>query len=225
MRYWKPEDICAVLCPFCGHEMEFWRDEPTRLCPSCGMAVRNPRINLACAAWCRHAAECLGKAVDRHVAAIPVIEKVRAYLHGLRDTRPEDVALAETAADFADTLLAVAEADPGVVKAGAAFAALAASHATPGDRGPEAVHPDTRAMHALLAPVVGDSDILAHLDAVVSAARGGPPCETPEGALVSDAVNLARLRHGRTASSPPRDPLVFPMRTPAGRRLAARCRE
>jgi hypothetical protein len=35
MRYWKPEDICTVPCPHCGVEIEFWKDEPLRLCSAC----------------------------------------------------------------------------------------------------------------------------------------------------------------------------------------------
>ncbi|MBN1542597.1 hypothetical protein JW992_10665 [candidate division KSB1 bacterium] len=58
-RFWKPEDIYDVICPSCGTEIEFWKDEPTRTC-SCGQIVRNPRIDLGCAKWCVHAKECLG---------------------------------------------------------------------------------------------------------------------------------------------------------------------
>jgi len=59
MRFWKPEDIFDVPCPWCGEEIEFWRDEPVRTCPSCGEAVPNPRIDLGCAEWCLQAKRCL----------------------------------------------------------------------------------------------------------------------------------------------------------------------
>ena len=35
MQYWKPEDIFNVPCPFCRTEIEFFYDEPFRICPSC----------------------------------------------------------------------------------------------------------------------------------------------------------------------------------------------
>lgn len=58
-RYWKPEDIFEVPCPFCGTEIEFWKDEALRTCPKCKAQMRNPRIDLGCARWCLQAKECL----------------------------------------------------------------------------------------------------------------------------------------------------------------------
>jgi hypothetical protein len=59
MRYWKPEDILTVACPHCRAEIEFWKDEPFRLCSSCRKEVRNPKLDQGCAEWCRHAPQCL----------------------------------------------------------------------------------------------------------------------------------------------------------------------
>ncbi|NLP11274.1 hypothetical protein GX408_12840 [bacterium] len=59
-RFWKPEDIYEVTCPFCGNDIEFWKDDPTRTCDQCGKTVRNPKIDLGCVKWCPHAQECLG---------------------------------------------------------------------------------------------------------------------------------------------------------------------
>jgi hypothetical protein len=60
MRYWKPEDIFTLDCPQCGVEIEFWKDEPMRICRGCGAEVPNPRIDKGCAEWCKFADECLG---------------------------------------------------------------------------------------------------------------------------------------------------------------------
>jgi hypothetical protein len=62
MRYWKPEDIFMTACPFCQGEIEFWKDEPLRVCPSCRKEVRNPRHDFGCAEWCKHGSECLDPA-------------------------------------------------------------------------------------------------------------------------------------------------------------------
>jgi DNA-directed RNA polymerase subunit RPC12/RpoP len=59
MRYWKPEDICLARCPHCGAEIEFWKDEPVRQCPSCRKEVRNPKLDPGCAEWCKHGPECV----------------------------------------------------------------------------------------------------------------------------------------------------------------------
>jgi hypothetical protein len=58
MRYWKPEDIFDAPCPFCGTQIEFWKDEPVRICPGCQREARNPRIVPGCAAHCPHRNEC-----------------------------------------------------------------------------------------------------------------------------------------------------------------------
>ena len=60
-RYWKPEDIFDIRCPQCGKKMEFFKDEPFLKCPSCRTKVRNPKIDLGCAEWCKYAEECLGQ--------------------------------------------------------------------------------------------------------------------------------------------------------------------
>ena len=60
-QQWKPNDIYAVFCPHCNHEMEFWKDEPMLYCPACHQPVRSPKLNLGCAEWCRFAGDCLGE--------------------------------------------------------------------------------------------------------------------------------------------------------------------
>ena len=44
----------------CKNSIEFWKDEPILFCPGCKKEVRNPRLDLACAEWCKFADECLG---------------------------------------------------------------------------------------------------------------------------------------------------------------------
>jgi endogenous inhibitor of DNA gyrase (YacG/DUF329 family) len=59
-RYWTPEDIFEVPCPGCGHQIEFFKDDPALACRRCGHEVANPRIDPGCANWCDLAPECLG---------------------------------------------------------------------------------------------------------------------------------------------------------------------
>ncbi len=60
LRYWKPEDISFPICPWCGGEVEIWKDEPARACPSCGKQVHNPKLDPDCGKWCPKAKECPG---------------------------------------------------------------------------------------------------------------------------------------------------------------------
>ncbi len=64
-QYWKPDDIYFIECPFCGGEIEFWKDEPVRVCPSCKKKVPNPKIDTGCAKWCDHADECQNPPPDQ----------------------------------------------------------------------------------------------------------------------------------------------------------------
>ncbi len=60
LRYWKPEDISLRKCPWCGREIEIWKDEAARPCPACGKEVANPRLDPNCAKWCPKAKDCPG---------------------------------------------------------------------------------------------------------------------------------------------------------------------
>ena len=59
-RYWTADDIFDVPCPHCSFVIEFWKDEPFRICRECQKEVRNPRIDLGCAKWCKFGDQCLG---------------------------------------------------------------------------------------------------------------------------------------------------------------------
>lgn len=71
MRYWIPADIFDVRCPQCDTVIEFWKDEPSRICCGCKKEVRNPRINLGCAKWCAFGDQCLGHPATEQPAATP----------------------------------------------------------------------------------------------------------------------------------------------------------
>ena len=64
-RFWKPEDIFEVPCAHCGAPLEIWKDDKARKCRACGKMMRNPRLDLGCAQWCKFADECLGVATDK----------------------------------------------------------------------------------------------------------------------------------------------------------------
>lgn len=95
-RFWKPEDIFDIQCPFCGTEIEFWKDEPLRPCSSCGKEIRNPRLDLGCAKWCQYAEECLGTLPEAPASAAPIIDRLTSLLAGRLAETP--VHRAETAA-------------------------------------------------------------------------------------------------------------------------------
>jgi hypothetical protein len=143
-RYWKPEDIFDVGCPYCGREIEFWKDEPFRMCRECGREVRNPRLDLACAEWCASAEECLGHGVDRR-AASPVVERLMAVLEQRLTDFPGALERARQVCARVDTLLRSETADPSIAKpAGMLAGALII------DSREEPSPPDEKTMSSLL---------------------------------------------------------------------------
>jgi hypothetical protein len=59
-RYWKPGAIFESKCPKCGNEVEFFKDDTTRLCKKCGHRFLNPSMDFGCASYCQYAEQCIG---------------------------------------------------------------------------------------------------------------------------------------------------------------------
>jgi DNA-directed RNA polymerase subunit RPC12/RpoP len=58
--FWDFKAIYDVKCPKCGQPVEFFKDEPARMCKKCGYEFVNPRMDFGCAAYCKYAEQCLG---------------------------------------------------------------------------------------------------------------------------------------------------------------------
>ena len=58
-RYWKPGAIFEAKCPECGHAVEFFKDDTTRLCKKCGHRFLNPDMDFGCASYCKYAEQCI----------------------------------------------------------------------------------------------------------------------------------------------------------------------
>lgn len=67
-RYWKPDAIFETTCPQCKKPVEFFRDDPTRKCSSCGHRFANPEMDFGCAAYCKFADQCIGSLPPELVA-------------------------------------------------------------------------------------------------------------------------------------------------------------
>jgi HD superfamily phosphohydrolase YqeK/endogenous inhibitor of DNA gyrase (YacG/DUF329 family) len=59
-QFWKPGSIYEVKCPKCGSEVEFFKDDATRKCPTCGHRFLNPSLEFGCASYCPYAEKCIG---------------------------------------------------------------------------------------------------------------------------------------------------------------------
>lgn len=59
-QYWSEGAIYDAKCPKCGSIVEFFKDDTTRKCGSCGHRFANPRLDFGCASYCKYAEQCLG---------------------------------------------------------------------------------------------------------------------------------------------------------------------
>lgn len=69
MQYWDEEAIYNVACPECEAQVEFYKDDTTRSCPSCGHRFVNPKMDFGCAAYCKYAEQCIGTLPEEFVGS------------------------------------------------------------------------------------------------------------------------------------------------------------
>jgi hypothetical protein len=180
MRYWTAKDIFDVSCPYCDNSIEFWKDEPFRLCRVCQKEVRNPRIDLGCAKWCKFGSQCLGRSADEQLAAAPVIEKLKAQLKIRTESQPQRYELAMEIYRIANLLLTSEGGDPCRVKTGALLVALLQNENQPID--------DARRMlQSTILPAEEQDAVCQLLAQVLSSEK----VLTLDAAVIRDALILA----------------------------------
>lgn len=59
-RYWDANAVFEASCPKCGNNIEFFKDDSTRKCSTCGTKMLNPNNDFGCASYCPYAEQCLG---------------------------------------------------------------------------------------------------------------------------------------------------------------------
>ena len=123
MRYWKPTDIFEIECFNCGTKIEFWKDEPFRMCRGCGKENRNPRIDLGCAKWCKYADECLGKNAAQPTSPVsPLIDRLELLLEGYFTGKQDKIKIAHRMLGLCEKFTQAGNVDPCVLQAGAVLA-------------------------------------------------------------------------------------------------------
>ncbi len=199
-RFWKPEDIFYIQCPFCGTEIEFWKDEPLRPCSSCGKEIRNPRLDLGCAKWCQYAEECLGMLPETPEIAAPIIDRLTSLLEGRLADTPGRLERAGKVHAVADTLLAAEGGDPLLVKASALLAGAAT--ASPGEPPSSCawLHEKSARLGVLEASGIG-SEAVGEIWAIVDAVIDDEPRENIEFAIVWDAVRIVTMPDRESAGA------------------------
>ena len=59
-QYWQEGAIFDAKCPKCSQTVEFFKDDTTRKCGSCGHRFINPKMDFGCASYCQYAEQCIG---------------------------------------------------------------------------------------------------------------------------------------------------------------------
>lgn len=116
-RYWNQKAIYEVTCPNCGSDVEFFKDESKRRCPTCGYLFLNPKLDLGCAAYCRFAEQCLGGFSPEMEAQRDEMLKDKIAVQVKKNLGQdfESVARAMRLAEYAKKILFQERADPAVV--------------------------------------------------------------------------------------------------------------
>lgn len=194
-RYWTPDAIFDVRCPYCGRAIEFWKDEPSRVCRGCAREVRNPRIDLACAEWCAEAEACLGHSVDGARVAEPVVERLMALLDQRLADQPEKLDQARQVCARVDNLLQSQMAEPNIAKPAALLAGAALTRPSDRDEVAPAGEPElfeSAILRELLAAAgIADREA-ATIEELVRSVFSSQQRDGPELRLVREAVRLAR---------------------------------
>lgn len=182
MRYWKPQDIFDVPCFACGASIEFWKDEPFRLCKACGKENRNPRIDLGCAKWCKYADECLGKNAAQPVAPVaPLIDRLELLLEGYLSGDSDAPRRLRRMLERGQQFTQARNVDPCVIQAGAML--LGAVHKMPPDQIPWAES------DAMLQRAGLKSDVAGRVCGLVRSVLSIQDDATEEYRVLSDCLN------------------------------------
>ncbi|UCD83607.1 MAG: HD domain-containing protein [Deltaproteobacteria bacterium] len=199
-RFWKPGDIFEVACSQCGHQIEFFKDDPIRRCSRCGQRIQNPKLSLGCAQWCEHAQECLGfdpktvpaedpdevSLVDRLIAAMKKEfgDDQKCITHALSVLERAQELLREEGGDPRVVLTAAVLHDIGIQEA-------EKKHGSPAGKYQEIEGPPIA--QRIMEELNLDKDTIEHVSRIIGNHHSVKDIDTPEFRIVWDADWLVNI--------------------------------
>jgi hypothetical protein len=221
-RFWKLGDIFDVSCPHCGTAVEFWKDEPSVRCPQCRKVIVNPKLDLGCAQWCRHAEQCLGTLVDpQGILCKKLIKEMKTFLGP--DERQIDHALAVFR--NAQQILESEKGDARAVNAAAILHTVGAP--CPNQEGTRVGGSQDSirlaAVQEILSKCAVDAELAERICAMIAGHGSGTVADSVESRVLWDAEWLTRLTdHAVGADTIEAAEFIrHTFRTEKGRELAA----
>jgi hypothetical protein len=117
MKYWKADAIFNARCPQCSATVEFYMDDTSRKCSSCGHRFVNPKMDFGCASYCQYAAQCLGTLPEEFNGAQDTFlkEKVAIEMKRFFQTDFKSIRRAMTTARFAEDISKTEGGNPAIV--------------------------------------------------------------------------------------------------------------
>lgn len=106
MKYWKASAIFDAQCPKCNTTVEFYKDDTSRKCSSCGHRFVNPKMDFGCASYCPYAEQCLGALPEEFTGARDNLlkDKVAVEMKKFFRTDFKGIRKAISAAQFAENI-------------------------------------------------------------------------------------------------------------------------
>lgn len=106
MKYWKENAIFEVACPKCQAPVEFYKDDTSRKCSSCGHRFVNPKMDFGCASYCQYAEQCLGALPEEFTGAKDTLlkDKVAVEMKRYFQTDFKSIRQASSTAQFAENI-------------------------------------------------------------------------------------------------------------------------
>lgn len=227
--YWTPDDIFDVPCRVCDRPVEFMKTDSRRVCPHCGFAFVNPRLELGCAQWCSHALECLGFVPDKAAKESldgPLLTQLTAAMKAEFGDDYRRIAHALTVHDYAEEITRAEGGDPRVVSAAALLHDIGTKEAERRYGSAAAAYQEREGppiARRILQGLGWDAELIDHICRIVGSHHSGADIDTVEFRIVWDADLLANLQEGdlSTGETGDTERLVAMARTPTGRALMA----
>jgi len=203
MRFWKPKDVFEAPCPHCDAVMEFWKDDPFLRCTSCGRKVRNPKIDLGCAKWCKYAEQCLGYVPQVDEAEDSICDHLIAAMKDVFRDDERRIKYAIQVLEYAEDILSAEEGNPLVVKAAAILHDIGIpeaerKHGSSAGRYQEIEGPPVARF--IMEDLGLDDAVVDHVCRIVGSHHSAKDTDTPEFRIVWDAdwlVNMAEEWAGK----------------------------
>lgn len=115
--FWDHSAIYDVKCPKCGQAVEFFKDEPARMCKKCGYEFVNPKMDFGCAAYCKYAEQCLGSLPPELIAEKEELFKDRVAIEVKRyfGSNFKKISRSMKIAHYVEQIIKDEIANPGVI--------------------------------------------------------------------------------------------------------------